>query len=70
MNENVRVRQWVGSGGIQIIFPMLLKVVARVEKTLSPFKFNLLWFEEEEFVNLVQNTWIPSDGGLRNLATL
>jgi hypothetical protein len=54
MSDNVRVRKWVGIGGDSNHFPILLEVAVTREKPPSPFKLNL-WFENEEFTNLVKS---------------
>jgi len=39
-------------------------------KSPSPFKFNPTWLEEEYFVNLVKEKWVPYDGSSNVSATL
>jgi hypothetical protein len=35
------------------------------EKPTSPFKLNLEWMKEEEFINKLKEVWVPFDGSLR-----
>lgn len=44
---------------------IILQINLRLERINYPFKFNLVWLEEVEFVELVKNFW----GSLRNNQT-
>jgi hypothetical protein len=52
-------RQWVGSGGESDHHPIFLEVAGRPKKPASPFKFNSSWLQEEDFLNLVKEIWVP-----------
>jgi hypothetical protein len=38
-----------------------LEVAGNTKKPSIPFKFNLAWLKEEEFISLVKKHWIPID---------
>jgi hypothetical protein len=52
-------RQWVGMRGDSDHHPVFLEVSRRPKKPMSPFKFNSAWLQEEDFLNLVKEVWIP-----------
>jgi hypothetical protein len=59
VEEPLLLRQWVGSGGESDHDPIFMEVAVNTRKPTSPFKFNSAWMKEEEFINLVKETWIP-----------
>jgi len=48
------VRQWIGSGGESIHFPILIEEVGEKKKPTIPFKFNSSWLKEESYIDLVK----------------
>jgi hypothetical protein len=53
---------WVSVGGNSDHLPILLKIEYHGQKPPSPLKLNEAWLKEEEYVNLIKNSWTPLNG--------
>jgi hypothetical protein len=54
-------KQWIGCGGESDHHPIFLEVAGRSQKPVIPFKFNSTWIKDEDFISLVNHTWVPID---------
>jgi hypothetical protein len=70
LDDTIRIRQRVSSGGESDHFPVLLEMASAEKQPPIPFKLNPGWLEEEDFVNMVKDQWEPFDGSLKELASL
>lgn len=52
-----KIRQWVGCGGISDHSSIYLDIMNTNYKPNSPFKFNLIWLAEDEFLKLFMESW-------------
>jgi hypothetical protein len=43
----------------------MLEIAPTKEKPTIPFKLNLEWMKEEEFINKIKEVWVLFDGSLR-----
>jgi hypothetical protein len=59
LDERFKLCQWVSSEGDFDQNPMLLEVVPSHEKTPKPFKLNLEWLKDEDFLNKIKKVWNP-----------
>jgi hypothetical protein len=50
-------RSWVSTIKIYDHMPVILHLEQEKEKYCYPFKFNYVWLEELDFVNLVRSSW-------------
>eukprot|EP00253_Pinus_taeda_P025511 PITA_25511 len=57
MNQLHYYKQWVGSGGISDHSPIYLEVFGPHPKPKAPFKFNHVWLQDPEYINMVSNYW-------------
>jgi exonuclease III len=55
--SGLRYRSWVGNIKISDHMPMIFHLEQEKEKYNYPFKFNYVWLDEPDFVNLVRSTW-------------
>jgi hypothetical protein len=53
----IRYRNWVCNSNISDNMPVILHVENEIRKVCYPFKFNSVWIEEPEFVDLVRENW-------------
>ena len=56
IDGNLRIRSSIETRGISDYIPITLTVRLPEEKPSTPFKFNPLWLEEEEYRAQIQNT--------------
>lgn len=49
--------QWVGEGGNSNQFPILLELSKPPLKSITPFKFNPTWLQEDSFNKPFKETW-------------
>eukprot|EP01018_Ginkgo_biloba_P028285 Gb_00400 [translate_table: standard] len=61
---------WIGSGGGFHHIPIFIQLEAQNEKPTSPFKINPMWFNEEEFLDLVKKEWVGFDYRARESANI
>jgi hypothetical protein len=52
------IKSWVTSGDISDNLPIMFQMVVGGEKLPAPFKFNYNWLPEEDYRNLVSETWV------------
>ena len=57
----INLKQWVNSGEDSYHLPVVLEMEGRRHKPSIPFKFNSIWFKEEEFQSLLGDSWTPFD---------
>ena len=55
--SGLRYRYWVSNFKISDHMPMILHLEHDKEKHCYPFKFNPVWLEEPDFINLVRLNW-------------
>jgi hypothetical protein len=55
--SGIRYRTWVCNSNISDHMPVILHLEQEIGKVCYPFKFNSVWLEEPEFVNLVRENW-------------
>jgi hypothetical protein len=53
----IRYKTWVCNSKISNHMPVILHVENEIGKVSYPFKFNLVWLEDPEFVDLVSENW-------------
>jgi hypothetical protein len=58
-NDQLLIRQWVGSRRDSDHNPILFKFTKGGPKRSSPFKYNPKWLKDQDFVSLIKRTWIP-----------
>jgi hypothetical protein len=56
----LRYRSWVGSNYISDHAPMFFQLDIGFPKTMYPFKFNLIWLEDNSFSCLTREVWLDS----------
>jgi hypothetical protein len=61
MQKLERYRPWVGSNKCSEHFPIVLELDKSDPNPRAPFKFNLGWASEEEFLDLVKVNWLWYD---------
>ena len=54
-----KIRQWVENCGDSNHNPILMEIANKGDKPPTPFKFNRVWLNLEEFKNLIKSLWIP-----------
>jgi hypothetical protein len=59
LSRHFLFKSWVSSRGLSNHLPIMFYLGSRMEKLLAPFKFSHMWLQEEDFVNLIKNSWIP-----------
>jgi hypothetical protein len=59
LEKQLTMKQWIGSGGISDHYPIFFEFRQGPKNPASPFKFNKTWLEDESFINLVKENWIP-----------
>jgi hypothetical protein len=52
-----RSKLWVGNGGDSYYSLVHLQLELKNDKPTSPFKFNSIWVEEEDFQTFIKNEW-------------
>jgi len=53
------IRQWVGSGGASDHFPIFFELRTGPQNPLSYLKFNKSWLQDDTFMDLVKENWVP-----------
>jgi hypothetical protein len=59
LNNSLTIKQWIGFGGLSDHHPIFLELRQGSEKPTSPFKFNKTWLEDESFLKMIKEHWIP-----------
>jgi hypothetical protein len=49
--------------------PIILQIEKKDTNPTSPIKFNPIWLEDEECLNLVKEEWVAYDGSSRGLTS-
>jgi hypothetical protein len=70
LNNHLRIKQRVGSGGDSYHFPILLKLDVGSENASSPFKFNAQWLEDEGFIKFVGDELVPFERDNKELIAI
>lgn len=50
-------KQWVGSGGISHHSPIYLELVGATTKPQAPYKFNLTWLKDPDYLKMGTDYW-------------
>jgi hypothetical protein len=59
LNNLLTIKQWIGFGGLLDHHPIFLEFRQGFEKPTNPFKFNKNWLEDDSFLELIKDHWIP-----------
>jgi hypothetical protein len=59
LDKQLTIKQWIGFGGISDHYPIFLEYRQGTKKPANPFKFNKTWLEDDSFLGLVKENWIP-----------
>lgn len=54
-------QQWIGSRGDSEHHPIFLELKGGSKKPGNPFKFNPCWLNEDNYIKLIKEKWVPLD---------
>jgi len=59
LDKQLTIKQWIDFGGMSDHYPTILEYKHRSKKPTNPFKFKKNWLEDDSFLVLLKENWIP-----------